>query len=592
MPIAPAKMFSVPGWNLSAPLKTQIEQPKPKNPAHEGKKSQKRKRKREAAEQEQVNEDNVGDLWGKVIEGKVQEQRKQTEALADAIAGADNDGDVVGEVATEEPSSKKRRKRNKKNKASEEVIADAAEADEQEDGAAVPVLAQNELTESELSKKKHKNKRRKEQRERKAQDTGDDATSTSKPAAAAVLPTAPVPAQLPPGQKLTPLQQSMRQKLTSARFRHLNESLYTKPSAESLSIFKDSPEMFEDYHAGFAQQVTTWPENPVDSYYNEMLRRGKPRSKGTSKDKKYQNKKHKGKPVGEPEPEPTQGKDGLKPLPRNMRGHCTIADLGCGTASLSLRLQPHLKPLSLTMHAFDLSKPSDPATGPLVTVADISNLPLPDGSVDVAIFCLALMGTNWLDFIDESYRILRWRGELWVSEIKSRFGRVERRKGGQRQIPINSVGSLNKAKLRAKAKSKKSGNGSEITEKEEGIQNSDDEQELSQAVDGASGKEGTDVSAFLDVLKKRGFVLDALPERPGDAIDLSNKMFVKMRFVKGVQPTRGKNVGKEEEGGGVKGRGKLGMGMKGKKYAAVSADDEGDDDKDAKVLKPCLYKIR
>ena len=32
------------------------------------------------------------------------------------------------------------------------------------------------------------------------------------------------------------------------------------------------------------------------------------------------------------------------------------------------------------------------------------------------------MGTNFLDFIKEAWRILIPRGELWIAEIKSRFG--------------------------------------------------------------------------------------------------------------------------------------------------------------------------
>ena len=241
---------------------------------------------------------------------------------------------------------------------------------------------------------------------------------------------------------------------------------------------------------------------------------------------------------------------GQKLLPRNIKGQSTIADLGCGTASLAYRLQPSLKALNLTLHSFDLSKPSGPSA-PLVTVADISALPLADGSVDVAIFCLALMGTNWLDFIDEAWRLLRWRGELWVSEIKSRFGRVSKGK-----VPINSVGSLRKADKKGKK-----GGTKPSKEEEEGPQNSDDEAELATRVDGAEAKQGTDVSAFVAVLRTRGFVLDAPPERQNDAVDMSNKMFVKLQFIKGTQPTRGKNAKADE----AEKKAVMRMGIKGKK---------------------------
>src|SRR5690606_27148933 len=74
---------------------------------------------------------------------------------------------------------------------------------------------------------------------------------------------------------LTPLQQKMRAKLTSARFRHINEFLYTEPSTHAFSKFAEEPEMFEEYHAGFRQQVEVWPENPVDIFLETLRLRSK-----------------------------------------------------------------------------------------------------------------------------------------------------------------------------------------------------------------------------------------------------------------------------------------------------------------------------
>jgi len=74
------------------------------------------------------------------------------------------------------------------------------------------------------------------------------------------------------------------------------------------------------------------------------------------------------------------------------------------------------KTLDIQVHSFDLKKQNE-----RITVADIKNVPLEDESCTIVIFCLALMGTNFLDFIEEAYRILAPRGELWIAEIKSRF---------------------------------------------------------------------------------------------------------------------------------------------------------------------------
>ncbi|KAH7379552.1 methyltransferase-domain-containing protein [Pyrenochaeta sp. MPI-SDFR-AT-0127] len=572
-------MFAVPGWNVSAPIKAQVETPKPKDPNKLGKKALKRKEKQEV----KINTENIGEYWDKVAEVADSKSTAQSEV-------AQNGVEAAGDGAQEKRGKKRKRgKAGGKDKREGENGASKAEAnvpaDAQEESGAPETSAEKPTTTPDGESKRDKKKRKKEQKaanKSQDQDSGTAVPELSKPVALESL--------IPEPKGLTPLQRSMRSKLASARFRHLNESLYTKPSAESLDIFKDDPSMFEDYHRGFAQQVEVWPENPVDGYVNSIMARGKISTKDPWKDKKRQAKKGKGDvpEIEQPESAVVRARGDAKPLPRNIKGHCTIADLGCGTASLSYRLQSQLKPLNLTFHSFDLSKPSGPS-GPLVTVADISSLPLPDNSVDVAIFCLALMGTNWLDFIDEAYRILRWRGELWVSEIKSRFGRVDKKKG---KVPINSIGSLKKNMDKKPPKSKKN---QASKPEEEGPQDSADETELAVQVDGIDAKEGTDVTAFVEVLRKRGFVLDALPEKPNDAIDLSNKMFVKMQFVKAAHPSKGKNAREDQKAGAVaRPGGGLKMGIKGKKFGIVKDDAEGEggDEKEKTVLKPCLYKIR
>ncbi|KAF2029741.1 hypothetical protein EK21DRAFT_100964 [Setomelanomma holmii] len=566
-------MFSVPGWNVSAPIAIQVEKPKPKDPNKLGKKALKRKEKQE----QQVNAENIGELWDKVTHGNA--------ANVQAVV-TQNGVEETGDNAQEKRG--KKRKRGKSNKDKSQAQDDSAKSEladaEAQNGSKDDVVADAAVEKPstiEGESKRDKKKRKKDQKAQQDQPTQSPSSIT--------LTQATLPALIPEPAGLTPLQKSMRSKLASARFRHLNESLYTKPSEESLTLFKDDPTMFEDYHRGFAQQVEVWPENPVDSYVSSILARGKLNLRDPWKDKKRKDKKgikNASEEVSSaPENTGVRATGDSKPLPRHPNYHATIADLGCGTASLSYRLQPHLNALKLTLHSFDLSKPTGPSA-PLVTVADISSLPLPPGSVDVAMFCLALMGTNWLDFIDEAYRILRWKGELWVSEIKSRFGRVERKKGPG-SVPINSIGSLKKAMPDKKKKGKKDKDKPE----EEGIVDSEDESELAQRVDGAQGPEGTDVSAFVEVLKRRGFVPDALPERQSDAIDLSNKMFVKMQFVKAAQPVKGKNA-KKDEGKGARDERGMKFGMKGKKFGIVAEEEGVSDEVEKKVLKPCLYKIR
>ncbi|EGV64932.1 25S rRNA (adenine645-N1)-methyltransferase [Yamadazyma tenuis] len=208
--------------------------------------------------------------------------------------------------------------------------------------------------------------------------------------------------------KLTPLQQKMMAKLSGSRFRWINEQLYTITSDSALKLIKEQPSLFDEYHQGFRSQVQAWPENPVNVFVDQIKSRSN-------------------RPVNAP-----GGLPGLYP-----NKEVVIADMGCGEAQLSLDVsdflkggnknsknfkgKPSRKP-KITVHSFDLKKVNN-----RITVADIKNVPLPDESCTIVIFCLALMGTNFLDFIEEAHRILAPRGELWVAEIKSRFTENEKK---------------------------------------------------------------------------------------------------------------------------------------------------------------------
>lgn len=355
------------------------------------------------------------------------------------------------------------------------------------------------------------------------------------------LPPAP-----PPSTHLTPLQAKMRAKLTSARFRHLNETLYTTSSADALSLFTSSPDLFDEYHAGFAQQVKlSWPQNPVDLYTKNLKFRATLAS-----------------PV-----------NGI-PLPRRKPGLCTIADLGCGDAPLARALQPVTAKLNLKFHNFDLHAPNSH-----VTKADISALPLRDGEIDLAIFCLSLMGTNWLTFVEEAWRVLRGdgKGEVWVAEVKSRFGRLSAKKGPGKVVD-NSVGKRRKPQA-----------GKNRSNEDDDVHNPalvEDEREAEKP----GAEDDTDLGPFIESFQRRGLML-----REG-SIDKSNKMFVSMIFTKTGVPRAGKwkNMkwnGKEyqrmEDRGG-RGQQKRFQGSQ----RSFNDTDEIDEDEEGKLLKPCVYKLR
>ena len=73
-----------------------------------------------------------------------------------------------------------------------------------------------------------------------------------------------------------------------------------------------------------------------------------------------------------------------------------LADFGCGEARLAESL-PNLK-----VHSLDLV-----ALKPGVVACDMAHTPLLMGSLDVAVFCLSLMGKNLNDFVLEANRVLK-----------------------------------------------------------------------------------------------------------------------------------------------------------------------------------------
>ncbi|KAF2164296.1 hypothetical protein M409DRAFT_25175 [Zasmidium cellare ATCC 36951] len=527
-------MFAVKGWNVDASsLKPQTEVVKSAAKTdRNGEKKQGKKRKR--GDVGAAQDEDVGKLWDQHIEGKEpvkskQGQKKQKKQKVEQGGRGAGAGKDEGKAKVEKKNSQ----------------------DHAELGATDEDKQKKEMKE----RKKERKEKNREKKRSGQQPPAQDGAMKVKDTQVAAPP--PVPA-LPSGTKLTPMQSAMRQKLISARFRHLNQTLYTEPSSKALDLFDQNPEMFEDYHSGFRQQVAVWPENPVDNFISTIQSRGKVRlhsQKKAFKDKKRSN-------TADSKDDAT-----IPALPRT-HGTCTIADLGCGDARLAhtLKSTNSLQNLQVKVLSYDLHSPS-----PLVTKADISNVPAVDGSVDVAIFCLALMGTNWISFIEEAYRILHWKGELWVSEIKSRFGRVG---GGKPKVVEHSVGGKRKLAALKKAQEAKQRDAADVNEQEA----------LAVEVDGVETQnQETDVSGFVDVLRRRGFLL-----KDGEkSIDLSNKMFVKMEFVKAAQPVKGKNAEKDGERKPVerfrKPKAKF---LDEKDPDDVSTDDEG------KVLKPCLYKIR
>ncbi|KAL9458319.1 hypothetical protein AB3S75_007229 [Citrus x aurantiifolia] len=156
----------------------------------------------------------------------------------------------------------------------------------------------------------------------------------------------------------------MRARLSGGHFRMLNEKLYTCTGKEALDYFNENPALFDMYHSGYQEQMSHWPELPVNIIIKWL-------------------------------------KDHSPSL--------VIADFGCGDARLA-------KSVKNKVFSFDLV-----SNDPSVIACDMSNTPLNSSSVDAAVFCLSLMGINFPNYLQEAQRVLKPSGWLLIAEVKSRF---------------------------------------------------------------------------------------------------------------------------------------------------------------------------
>ncbi|XP_041851716.1 ribosomal RNA-processing protein 8 [Melanotaenia boesemani] len=175
------------------------------------------------------------------------------------------------------------------------------------------------------------------------------------------------PALLEEAKKSDSFRSRMEQRLESARFRYINEVLYSTTSGEAKRMFQQDPQAFWIYHKGYTAQVQRWPANPVDEIIAYIQKKSP---------------------------------------------SLVVADFGCGDCKIA-------RSVKNKVHSFDLA-----ATCDLVTVCDMANVPLDDGSVDIAVFCLSLMGTNLADFLAEANRVLKNGGVIKIAEVASRFDNV------------------------------------------------------------------------------------------------------------------------------------------------------------------------
>ena len=152
-------------------------------------------------------------------------------------------------------------------------------------------------------------------------------------------------------------------------FSHMNNRWYASSSDKTHARVEANPEEWGHYHTMYRELRKSWPVVPFEEEIRWLTAR-----------------------------------EGM-----------VVGDFGCGEALLAARVADRHR-----VHSFDHY-----AINPSVVACDIAAVPLDDDVLDVAIFCLSLMGSNFTDYLREAHRCLRFDGHLHIWEPASYFEDVE-----------------------------------------------------------------------------------------------------------------------------------------------------------------------
>lgn len=153
-------------------------------------------------------------------------------------------------------------------------------------------------------------------------------------------------------------------------FSKLNNRWYASESAKTHDRLANNREEWAHYHTLYRQYRETWPVVPFKEEIRWLSER-----------------------------------DGY-----------VVGDFGCGEAFIAAESgDKH------TIHSFD-----HVAIDQRVIACDIAHVPLEDDTLDLAIFCLSLMGSNFTDYIREAHRCLHIDGHLHIWEAASYFDDVKK----------------------------------------------------------------------------------------------------------------------------------------------------------------------
>eukprot|EP01135_Chromosphaera_perkinsii_P000858 Nk52_evm21s152 gene=Nk52_evmTU21s152 len=201
----------------------------------------------------------------------------------------------------------------------------------------------------------------------------------------------------------------MQKKLDGARFRWINEQLYTMAGGAALDMFREDESLFDVYHYGYREQVKRWPQNPVDVMISFV-------------------------------------RDNMVPAEKRV-----VVDFGCGDGKLARSVANPVHSVDLVKCKFELPaevvdsvrkgdgeedrKFNDSLLSPHFVNTDnyyrtvacnMAKSPLPASSAHMAVFSLSLMGTDFLSFVHEANRVLKNNaGVMKIAEVNSRIENMD-----------------------------------------------------------------------------------------------------------------------------------------------------------------------
>jgi superfamily II DNA or RNA helicase/ribosome modulation factor/uncharacterized protein YeaC (DUF1315 family) len=152
----------------------------------------------------------------------------------------------------------------------------------------------------------------------------------------------------------------------------LHQKYKTLNSNNLHTLFKENPQLFEEYH--------TLSENNEKTFPTEEI----PRNRIIA------------------ELDTIKAKRIIK-----------IADLGCGKAHIAEHYNGDPR---FQFHNYD-----HVSTKSTIESCDISTLPLEDNTIEICILCLAMWGSNCVDYLREAKRVLETNGRLYIIEATKRW---------------------------------------------------------------------------------------------------------------------------------------------------------------------------